>query len=115
MGGQSELAEDPEVAVEDLLHPLHLHHLLAGQPLHSAAASGGGVAAVASAGVQLWPAAGPLSLDNLAPAVLWDPQAAEGQEADPQVDLVPLKEAAFQAAPCSPAPVVAVAAGTDHG
>lgn len=89
VGGHSEWAEGPEVAAEDLA----LHHPLAVQPWYSAAASGGGGAgavAGASAGVQLWPAAGPLTLGNLAPAGLVDHQAAEGQEADLQVGPVPL-------------------------
>ncbi len=80
------------MAAEDLLQPLHLalHHRLAGQPWHSAAAFGGGAGAGASAGVQLWPAAGPLTLGNLDPAGLVDHQAAEGQEVDLQVGPVPL-------------------------
>lgn len=114
VGGHSEWVEGPEVAAEDLLHPLQLHHPLEGQPWHSVAASEGGAGAGASAGVQLWPAAGPPTLDNLAPAGLGNHQAAEDQEVDPQVVPVPLKEAASQAVPCSPAPVVAEAAGIDH-
>lgn len=53
VGAHSEWVEGPEVVAEDLLHSLHLHHLLAGQPWHSAAASGDGAGAEASAGVQL--------------------------------------------------------------
>lgn len=106
-------AEGPEVAAEDLVPLLHLHHSLAGQLWHSAAASGDGVGAGASAGGQLRPAAGPPILDNLAPVGLGDHQAVEGQEVVLQGP-VPLKEAASQAVPCSPALVVAVAAGTDH-
>lgn len=109
-----EWAEGPEVAAEDLPRLLHLHHSLAGQLWHSAAASGGGAGAGASAGGQLWPAAGPPILRNLAPVGLGDHQAAEGQEVDLLVGPVPLKEVASQAVPCSPAPVVAVAAGIVH-
>lgn len=92
MGDHFEEVEGPEVAAEDLLHPLHPapHRPLAGWPWHSAAASGGGAGAGASAGVQLWPAVGPLTLGNLAPAGLEDHQAVEGQEADLQVVPVPL-------------------------
>lgn len=80
--------EGLEVAVEGLLQPLHLalHHSLAGQPWYSAAASGGDAVAEASAGVQLWPAAGPLTLGNLAPAGLVGHQTAEDQEMDLQED-----------------------------
>lgn len=89
VGGHFDWAEGPEVAAEDLLH-LALCRPLAGQPWHSAAASGGGAGAGASAGVQLWPVAGPLTPGNPALAGLGDHQAAEGQEADLQVVPVPL-------------------------
>lgn len=95
--------EGPEVAAEGLLHPLHLdlHHPLAGQPWYVAAAvaSGGDAVVEASAGVQLWPAAGPRSLGSLAPAGPVDHLAAEDQEADLQEDPVPQWEAASPAVP----------------
>lgn len=92
VGARFEGAEGPEVAAEDLLHPLHLalHRPLAGQPWHSAAASGGGAGAGAYAGVQLRPAAGPQTLGNPAPAGLGDHQAAGAQEVDLRVGPDPL-------------------------
>lgn len=101
----------------DPLYSLHpgLHHQLADQPWHSAvAASGGGAGAVVSAVMLLQPAVGPRYQGNLAPADLEDQQAAEVQEDDLQVGPAQLGEAAFQAGPCSPGLVVAVAAGTGH-
>lgn len=102
MGVHSEWVEGPEVAAEDLLHPLHLalHRLLVDQPWYSAAAaSGGGAGAGASAGVQLWPVAGLLNLGNPAPAGQEGHRAAEGQGAGLQVDPAPRWEAASPAVP----------------
>lgn len=101
-GVHSVWAEGPEGSAVDLLHPLHLalHHPLVGQPWCSAAAaSEGGAGAGASAGVQLWPAVGPLILGNLGPAGLGGHLVAEDQEVDLQVDPVPLQEAASLAVP----------------
>lgn len=79
------------MVAEDLLH-LVLHLPLGGQPWNSAAAaaSEGGAGAGASAGVQLWPAVGQLSLGNLGPADPGGPLVAEGHEVGLQLDPVPL-------------------------
>lgn len=113
--GHFDPAEGPEVAAEDpLCPPHHLRPPLASQPWRSAAAaaSGGGAGAGTSVGGQPWLAAGPPILGNLVPAGPGDHRAAEGQEGDLPVGPVPLREAASQAVPCSPAPEGAAAAET---
>lgn len=110
--GHSERVEGPEVVAEDLLQPPHLYHPLTNQTWHYAAASEGG--AGASAEVQLWPAAGPLSPCNLAPAALADHLAAEGQGVDLLKGPGPLEEVASPPVPGNSGPVVVVVAGTEH-